>query len=74
MYKFLVVRYGLTPALALASVTAVPAKVAGMDHRLGVGTIVEGLLFSSYLSSPRAHIRGDTGYDAGTHRSTTSSR
>ena len=45
-----------------------------MDHRLGVGTIVEGLLFSSYLSSPRAHIRGDTGYDAGTHRSTTSSR
>ena len=47
-----------------------------MDHRLGVGTIAEGLLLSSYyyLSSPRADIRGDTGYDAGTHRSTTSSR
>ena len=39
-------RYGLNPALALASVTAVPAKAAGMDHR--VGTIAEGLLFSSY--------------------------
>ena len=46
---------------------------AGMDYR--VGTIAEGLLFSYYyLSSPRAHIRGDTGYDAGTYRSTTSSR
>ena len=69
-------RYGLNPALASASVTAVPAKAAGMDH--GVGTIAEGLLFSYYyyyyLSSPRAHIRDDTGYDTGTYRSTTSSR
>ena len=38
--------YGLNPALALASVTAVPAKAAGMDHR--VGTIAEGLLFTYY--------------------------
>ena len=46
-----------------------------MDHRLGVGTIAEGLLLSSYyLSSPRADIRGDTEYDAGRYRSTTSSR
>ena len=36
--------YGLNPALALASVTAVPAKAAGMDHR--VGTIAEGMLFT----------------------------
>ena len=70
--------YGLNPALASTSVTAVPAKAAGMDH--GVGTIAEGLLFSYYsyyyyyLSSPRAHIRDDTGYDTGTYRSTTSSR
>ena len=69
-------RYGLNPAFASASVTAVPAKAAGMDR--GVGTFAEGLLFSYYyyyyLSSPRAHIRDDTGYDTGTYRSTTSSR
>ncbi|KAF9476425.1 hypothetical protein BDN70DRAFT_882471 [Pholiota conissans] len=32
--------YGLNPALALASVTSVPAKAAGLGHR--VGTIEEG--------------------------------
>ena len=39
--------YGLSPTLALASVTSTPAKAAGMDHR--VGTIAEGLsLDTSY--------------------------
>lgn len=32
--------YGLHPALALASVTSVPARAAGLSHR--VGTIAEG--------------------------------
>ncbi|KAH9484599.1 hypothetical protein JR316_0004081 [Psilocybe cubensis] len=34
--------YGLNPALALASVTSVPAQAAGLGHR--VGTIAEGML------------------------------
>jgi alpha-D-ribose 1-methylphosphonate 5-triphosphate diphosphatase PhnM len=57
--------YGLNPALALASVTATPAKAAGLDHR--VGTIAEGLLFALYPLFIKAHIRGDIGYDAGTY-------
>ncbi len=32
--------YGLNPALALASVTSVPANAAGLGHR--IGTIGEG--------------------------------
>lgn len=53
--------YGLNPALALASVTSVPARAAGLGHR--VGTIAEGydagkafllstletLLFNAYI-------------------------
>jgi len=32
--------YGLDPALALASVTSVPASAAGLGHR--IGTLAEG--------------------------------
>ncbi|KAF8163787.1 hypothetical protein B0H34DRAFT_614504, partial [Crassisporium funariophilum] len=39
--------YGLSPALALASVTSTPAKAAGMGHR--VGTIAEGACLTSII-------------------------
>jgi hypothetical protein len=56
--------YGLNSALALASVTSIPADAAGLGHR--IGTLSEGQCVQLQGNSPSTYSRfRNIGYDAG---------